>query len=145
MEIEILENIESVARKRQRAANFTQAEVRILTEIVAKYKHILENKKTDTVTNREKEASWEKVAKLFNSSSGGTARSVSTLKLKYEGVKKALKKKVAINRQELYKTGGGAHSQIPYSDVENQILAMASNVDGLHNRHDSDGVEGSYL
>ncbi|XP_017468243.1 PREDICTED: myb/SANT-like DNA-binding domain-containing protein 4 isoform X2 [Rhagoletis zephyria] len=139
--MEIVEN--AALKKRQRSANFTQIEVGMLIELVGKYKHILENKKTDAVSNKEKEASWEKVSNLFNASSGTTSRTASTLKLKYEGMKKSLKKKVAINRQELYKTGGGAHSQIPYSSVENRILSMSSNIDGLENRHDSDGIEGS--
>lgn len=82
-----------VNNKRVRASNFNKEEVRLLTELVTKHRSIIENKKTDAVTNKEKEAAWEKIARMFNASSGVASRNAKTLKLKYESLKKEAKKK----------------------------------------------------
>ncbi|KMQ90384.1 fibrinogen silencer-binding protein [Lasius niger] len=60
--------------------NFTQAEKVVLIDIIEKEKNILENKKTDGVTIKQKEACWAKVATEFNSRSLGASRDVNCLK-----------------------------------------------------------------
>lgn len=41
--------------KRECSANFNTAEVQLLVDLVTKHKQIIENKKTDAVTNKDKE------------------------------------------------------------------------------------------
>ncbi|CAG9790713.1 unnamed protein product [Diatraea saccharalis] len=69
------------------------SEVRLLTELVAKHRTIIENKKTDAVTNKEKEAAWNKIATLFNAATGLTARSTKSLKLSSVSNRRAEKKR----------------------------------------------------
>lgn len=96
------------SRKRERSANFATAEVQLLVSLVEKFKHIIENKKTDAVTNKDKDAAWKNIENAFNSCGISTsARSWKTLNLKYEGIKKTTKKKSSLQRQETYITGGG--------------------------------------
>lgn len=52
--------------KRKRNINFTSSEEELLVELVDKYKHIIENKKTDMIMWKEKKACWEKLTKEFN-------------------------------------------------------------------------------
>ena len=49
----------------KRAANFTNADRQLIVELVAKYSAVVENKKTDHVTNVEKEAAWRQVGDEF--------------------------------------------------------------------------------
>lgn len=58
-------------KKRERCANFTSAEKKLLLQLSNKYKTILENKKTDGVTWRNKEDSWTKIENQFNASALG--------------------------------------------------------------------------
>lgn len=134
----IMENIV----KRERSTNFNKSEIRLLTELVAKHRTIIENKQTDAVTNKEKEAAWIKISSLFNAATGFTARSTKSLKLKYEGIKKETKKTLAKHRQELYKTGGGPSSAPEVTDIQERVIAICSNINGLDARNDSDKIPG---
>ncbi|XP_045501123.1 uncharacterized protein LOC123698516 [Colias croceus] len=131
--------MENIA-KRERSTNFNKSEVRLLTELVAKHRSIIENKQTDAVTNKEKEAAWNKISLLFNAATGFTARSTKSLKLKYESVKKETKKTMAKHRQELYKTSGGPSSAPDFTDIEEKVMAICSNITGLDARNDSDKI-----
>ncbi|XP_063893792.1 uncharacterized protein LOC126055090 [Helicoverpa armigera] len=126
--------------KRERSTNFNKSEIRLLTELVAKHRTIIENKQTDAVTNKEKEAAWIKISSLFNAATGFTARSTKSLKLKYEGIKKETKKTLAKHRQELYKTGGGPSSAPEVTDIQERVIAICSNINGLDARNDSDKI-----
>lgn len=46
--------------------HFNQSKVIILTKLVAKYKTIIENNKSDAVTDKEKEAAWCRIMSLFD-------------------------------------------------------------------------------
>lgn len=130
-----------LSKKRERATNFSSSEVRLLTELVTKYRSVIENKKTDAVTNKDKDDAWTKIATTFNAASSETAvRTAKTLKLKYEGVKKLTKKKMTVHRQELYRTGGGPSTAPDINDVEDKVLAICSNISGLDARNDSDNI-----
>jgi hypothetical protein len=56
---------------RKRAPNFTKPEKDSLISIVAQYKNIVENKKTDAVTCQEKTQAWFERTKKFNALSPG--------------------------------------------------------------------------
>ena len=54
----------------KRAANMTVAEKETLVELALKYRAVVECKRTDTVTAREKEAVWKTIADEFNATAG---------------------------------------------------------------------------
>ncbi|CAG9792704.1 unnamed protein product [Diatraea saccharalis] len=129
-------------KKRERSANFNSAEVQLLVSLVGINKLIIENKKTDAITNKDKESAWNKIETSFNSSwISSIERSWKTLKLKYEGVKKGTKNKSSIQRQEMYRTGGGPSNAPEFTDVEGKVMSICSNIKGLDARHDSDTIK----
>src|SRR5277367_1512345 len=93
--------------KKQRGANFTANEKNVLVDLVSTRKAVIENKQTDGVTVREKEAAWQSLASEFNAYSNVTKRSWNQLKLCYENLKKRTKKNVASDKVQTSKTGGG--------------------------------------
>lgn len=79
-------------KKRERGSNFSNKEVEMLVSVIQEFKYVIECKKTDATTWREKDAAWENVTKAFNSSSGEVLRPKKALKAKYEDIKKNIKK-----------------------------------------------------
>ncbi|KAL9930928.1 uncharacterized protein ACN427_000163 [Glossina fuscipes fuscipes] len=73
--------------KRNRSANFSVLEEKILLSILKKHKPIVESKGVDAVTWKEKRICWEKIHKEFGKLSP-TDRSIKNLKDKYENIKK---------------------------------------------------------
>lgn len=125
--------------KRDRSANFSLHERDILVSLVQKYHAVLENKQSDASTWKMKETAWESIQNEFNARSGGIFRSTKTLKVKYEGLKRTVRKKSAACRSELYRTGGGKNTAPPLDNVEEQIKAMITlSADGLESIFDSD-------
>ncbi|CAG9825766.1 unnamed protein product [Phaedon cochleariae] len=130
-------------KKRFRAGNFSTEEVRLLIRLAFEENHVLENKQTDSEVRKLKSETWERIAEVFNASSGQTFRSVDTLRLKYESVKKDLKKKVNKNEAETMKTGGGNPNYIVIDGPEKELLEVLSlSVHGLASISDSDTMTG---
>lgn len=50
---------------RKRAQNFSETEKIILVDMILKYKNVLENKKTDGVTSKDKEKCWKKIESTY--------------------------------------------------------------------------------
>lgn len=128
-------------RKRARSANYTEREKELLFSLVFKYKNIIENKRTDGVTVQEKKQVWEKVALQFNSASPGMVpRTPESLKKFYENKKKVIRKDMAKERCELYKTGGGPAPSTIANPKKNVILSIINpkSVFGLNNDFDGD-------
>jgi hypothetical protein len=71
--------------------------------IVNKYAQIIENKRTDAVPWQEKKNAWENIGKKFNSQSYNNNRTTKMLQIKYEGLKRTLRKKKAKNSFETYR------------------------------------------
>lgn len=110
-----------------------------MVSIIQEFKNIIECKKTDATTWRDKDAAWENVAKAFNSSSGEVFRLKKALKAKYEDIKKNVKKKLAHNRLETFKTGGGEPQIRSLTGIEENIISMLpSSIEGLPSVWDSD-------
>lgn len=71
-----------------------------------KYKNIIENKRTDGITSKDKEKCWKKIESIYNStSSSAEFRSSEVLKSCWENLKKKTRKFFAEKRIQLYKTG----------------------------------------
>jgi len=49
----------SKMEKEKRGANFTKTEIDLLIDIMLKYKHIIENKRTDATTWKDKNEAWD--------------------------------------------------------------------------------------
>ena len=50
----------------KRAANLTAADRQVIVELVEQHAGVIENKKTDLITNKQKDAAWQLVAAQFN-------------------------------------------------------------------------------
>ncbi|KAI4455428.1 apontic [Holotrichia oblita] len=126
-------------KNKTRGPNYSSDEKCILINIIAKYKNIIENKKTDATTWKEKENTWKKITSEFNSQCCGNYRSTESLKKYYENQKKMLRKNVVENKKKMQQTGGGTCT--PRQDKnEDILLSLISNktVYGLENMYDSD-------
>ncbi|KAF5273520.1 hypothetical protein FQR65_LT17157 [Abscondita terminalis] len=77
-----------------------------LVDLVHKYSHIVESKKTDSVAWKEKVMIWDNISNEFNSSVT-ESKSVEQLRTKYDNLKKETRRYYAKQRQLLYRTGGG--------------------------------------
>ncbi|XP_073961937.1 uncharacterized protein [Choristoneura fumiferana] len=110
--------------KRERNLNFSREETDMLVSLVEKNKHIIENKKSDAVTWKEKEEKWKAIESAFNSSGIGVFRSAKHLRTKYEALKRSTRKKASSIRAELYKTGGGVNEAPPLTAVEQKLKQM---------------------
>lgn len=58
--------------------HYTTVEKKILVEILKKYKDIIESKKSDSSTLKEKDATWSKVSEEYNESNN-IVQEVSTV------------------------------------------------------------------
>lgn len=138
MQTQSPENITQKADKR--AANFSKYEEQLLINLVEKYKNIIESKKSNAVTWKDKEKAWLKIECEFNNKNNdNTFRSAKHLKEKYNNLKKGTKKKFAIEKMNISKTGGGSYTPILVTDVDLTIKEMlGAQVSGLQNSYDSD-------
>lgn len=57
--------------KRVRTVNYSEKEVTELLKLCNSYSSVLENKKTDAVTNNEKTQTWDEVEKSYNKNGFG--------------------------------------------------------------------------
>lgn len=127
-------------KPRKRAQNFSEAEKICLINLIQQYKDVLENKKSDAVTSKDKDKCWKVIEHLFNSRSSGEFRNSEVLKSCWDNLKKKTRKFFADEKMQLYKTGGG-----PYVSKSDVILERAReiikpSVDGLTNNFDSDDI-----
>lgn len=130
-------------RKRERAVNFTELEVRFLVDIALKFSVIIENKKTDAVTSKEKNKAWDDIATKFNAVTGCVNRSAKVLRLKYDSIKRNIKQKNSKNKLEIFKTGGGSAEIQPFTDYEEKLIDYITlTVEGLPAEDDCDMLPG---
>ncbi|KAF5281909.1 hypothetical protein FQR65_LT14435 [Abscondita terminalis] len=132
--------MEDGSRKRTRAPNFASDEKARLLKIIFNYKDIIENKKTDAITWREKEQAWEDITEEFNAScSNLNRRSVASVKGFFENQKRKTTKEAAVRKREAIKTGGGVTTikDDPLLDLTMSIINKKT-VLGLDNPFDDD-------
>lgn len=132
---------EHEASSRKRAPNYTVPERERLLNIVERYKSIIENKKTDGVSVKDKKDCWQKVSEEFNAASPSYFyRSIDSLKKFYEKQKEELRKRYALEKKELYKTGGGPEIKNVLQDDLLMAIVNEKSVKGLDNPFDSDSL-----
>jgi len=90
---------------KKRLPNFSTDEKIILIEIIESRKHIVENKKTDSVTVKEKEKCWLDISREFNSKCIVANRNVASLKSCWDNLKKRTRKHSAEIRKQVFATG----------------------------------------
>ncbi|ENN83232.1 hypothetical protein YQE_00409, partial [Dendroctonus ponderosae] len=117
-----MESENTKSPKRMRTPNYTNEEKYRLLEVCRDYKGIIENKKTDSCTWREKDDAWSKIAADFNASSPRKVfRSKESLRKCYENKKKEVRMVVSQEKKSLIQTGGGA-AFTPSQDPCNAII-----------------------
>lgn len=130
-------------QKRSRGVNYSNEEKSLLLNLVCDVKHIIENKKTDCVTNKQKEQTWELISNQFNARApNGVVRNIESLKKFYDNIKKKTRYDVATHKMAAIKTGGGQGTEIkdPTHELAMSIMNEKT-VFGLENIFDSDVVE----
>ncbi|XP_069672712.1 myb/SANT-like DNA-binding domain-containing protein 3 [Periplaneta americana] len=127
---------------RVRAPNFNKYEVEILIELIQKYKHIIENKKTDGVSLKEKDATWRKIANEFGHLPGITQRTYENLKTAYENLKTKARRDSANDRLEKYKTDGGIGGPSKLDEIGERILDIIKPSVPVKSTYDSDAAYG---
>lgn len=70
------------SKKRERSANFSAKEVQIFISFVKDHQSIIECKKTDCTTWKDKDQAWEKVTASFNSIPGEVFRTKKNIESK---------------------------------------------------------------
>lgn len=127
--------------EKKRAPNFSLREKTVLLNILHKFKHIIENKKTNSQFWREKDAAWQKVTDMFNAQTPEKyPRSKDALRKFYDNLKKNVRKEVADEKKEIFKTGGGVVQSVP-NPIKDLALGLmnAKTVHGVGlNKFDSD-------
>lgn len=124
--------------KDKSGANFTKSEIDQLIDIVCNYRHIVENKRTDGATRKDKDKDKDKICKEFNAVPGNFPRSTKTIRLKYDNIKKNICKKCFLMKNEQIKTGGD-QCLITLIPNEGKILSLTPNTTvDLASRFDSD-------
>ncbi|XP_074034288.1 myb/SANT-like DNA-binding domain-containing protein 3 [Leptinotarsa decemlineata] len=132
--------MESSSGKRKRSQNYTKNDRSLLLNCVSKYKHVVESKKTDGVTWKEKVTAWNKITDLYNSENANQEyRPVESLKKLYDNIKRNIRKEVAEEKTSIRCTGGG--SGITVNDPNKELALSIMNktsVFGLDNSLDPD-------
>lgn len=126
----------------KRTPNFTyQDKKKLLMLIEKKYAAILENKNTNKVTIKEKDETWNAIEAEFNST--GTIiyyRNKDSLRRLYENIKKDLRKKMANEKANIIKTGGGSSYITIYDELEEILIRIINEktLVGLKSKWDCD-------
>ncbi|CAH1114919.1 unnamed protein product [Psylliodes chrysocephalus] len=129
---------------KNKRVNYALEERRVLTELVEKYKDIIENKETNAGSNLQKDQTLKAIEKLFNSKNVNVYRDASSLRKQWAHIKMETRKKAALERQEMYTIGGGTLKNGSCSSTNNDdlVLSIVNNkiITGLENPYDSDAI-----
>lgn len=120
---------------------FSELERSLLTELVGKYKDVLESKRNDYRTIKVKNDRWETLAEEFNSQSGVTKRDSKQLKKCWENIKARAKKQIAKERREAKLTGGGPATISHGEEAAAVASIIPAQIESLNNAFDDDNCE----
>lgn len=113
----------SPAKKVQKA-NFSPAEISVLTEKFEENMDILQSKFTNSITNAKKNKIWEEISEAVNAV-GVTARSTQEVRDKWKNLQSHAKREFSSFKSEQKKTGGGPAPPNP-SEASLKIINMFS-------------------
>ncbi|KAJ3665370.1 hypothetical protein Zmor_000867 [Zophobas morio] len=127
-------------KQKQRSPNFTPEEKILLLTLVHDERDIIENKKTDAVSNRDKQNCWEEITRKFNSlSPGGFVRSSTCLQKFYTNKKKEARIFPFYKRKT-----GGQPSEKKKEDPNIELLLATMNKYSVYGLTDHFGDDKSY-
>ncbi|KAH7955279.1 myb/SANT-like DNA-binding domain-containing protein 3 [Rhipicephalus sanguineus] len=125
--------------ERRTKVNFTDEERGVLTDLISKYRAVLENKKTDAVSLHKKQKTWEQLAIDFNSRQNVNPRTAKQLKKCWDNLKEKWRCAKADDTREVFKTGGGTPAESSMNQELQRVGAVASHMaTWLTNPFDSD-------
>jgi coenzyme F420-reducing hydrogenase alpha subunit len=138
--------MENNRENRGRGKNFTNEEVLLLAELVAKNRSVIDNKQSGAITHKQKESAWQKLTDQFNAVTSGDRRTTKMLMEKWRNTKKNSTKNYSATKKSLYKTGGGSKESIigmetPVDAVVHDIIG--ARITGYESVWDSDNVVSS--
>lgn len=125
--------------KRIRSNNFTLQEKELLFSLVESKKALIENKKTDALTCKDKEMAWSDITMKFNAEAPSfTPRTMESLRKFYANSKRDVRKAVGDEKKQVYLTGGGPPPK-PISKGSEILLDIVNKktIYGLNNPFDS--------
>lgn len=149
---------------KSRSANYSKEEEDFIVSCMLPYKSIIENKRTNSVTNQAKDQAWVSIAEDFNANSMfgvrksllfyffrffivvfwllQKIRTAKKLKEKYRAILKGLRQKNANDKRNTMATGGGkrdASCDIPLSGPMSELADVVQlSVRGLTSQYDDD-------
>ncbi|KAJ3661725.1 hypothetical protein Zmor_006112 [Zophobas morio] len=154
-------------QKRERGKNFTEQEKEIALTILERFRPVLEDKKTDGTSLKEKRKAWDQAVEEFNAMSSSGPRTTQQFKFLWSNMKRVAKKTVAAVNKRRYideecdedvdveqlikkrreekkhitKTGGGKYQPSELTEVDARLLAMIeSQAKPLANIYDDDNI-----
>lgn len=95
----------NIGAKRKRDPTFGASEKLTLISLVEQHFDIVESKKTDAVSMRQKAEEWRKLAETFNATSSIHPREPIVLKNCWENLKKKAKQELTQRNQSFMATG----------------------------------------
>lgn len=128
------------SEKRARSPNLTAEEKNALVDLVTKHFEIVENKRTDAVTQQTKLKEWIIIAQEFNSSCSNHQRTAENLKIGWENMKKSTRKTYSDDKMQCVTgTGGGPPKKRKEDPLLGRVMDLIRpTVEGLINPFDSD-------
>ncbi|XP_066585637.1 myb/SANT-like DNA-binding domain-containing protein 3 [Prorops nasuta] len=104
--------------------HYTAIEKKYFLQILNEYKHIIENKKNDGATLKEKENAWKLIYEKYNDSTLVIEeRDETQLKKLWRNLKQGQREALTKERQSRFKTGGGPPDEIIHTDPDISNIA----------------------
>ncbi|KAK4880093.1 hypothetical protein RN001_008239 [Aquatica leii] len=125
--------------KRNRAPNWEQTEKNLFRELMKDEVTVIENKNTDTNTNKAKVNAWSNVLNRFNELNS-RERSLNELKQQWRVLKGETKKCISTYQHELKKTGGGPKPPSPNQEILEIVDMIPNEFTTDENKFDSNYV-----
>ena len=120
---------------------FSELEKSIITELVAKHKNVIEAKRNDYKTIKQKNMAWEALTEEFNCQAGVTKRESKQIKKCWENIKSRAKKCIAKEKREAKLTGGGSASTERDEGAAAVVSIIQAQMTSLQNPFDDDNYE----
>ncbi|XP_045510836.1 myb/SANT-like DNA-binding domain-containing protein 3 isoform X2 [Colias croceus] len=109
--------------ERKRSPNWYMSEKMLLVELVNDHYDIVESKRTDTASMKQKNAGWVKISEEYNSQTNLVHRTAENLKSQWEVLKKFTKRTI---RLSMTQTEDGPAKPECSDPLFNRIMAMVS-------------------
>ncbi|ESO82707.1 hypothetical protein LOTGIDRAFT_155725 [Lottia gigantea] len=120
---------------KRRSPNFTSQEIQILIDEVEKNKSLLFSQHSNVVTNSAKKKTWEATCFKINAvNDTDNLRTVEEIRKKWTCYVSSTKQKLAENKRETRRTGGGP--------PPNSVSAVEEKIAGIIGNTPITGIEG---